>query len=174
MVAKKLSMGQVSRAMLQKQFQITNYIGLVMIGSVFIFAFLVLAIDHGYFSFLESANPTVDAVVATKIRYLFIFISFVFFVIIKFMKNIILRFLQKQYANSLYPVVLRLFAFTLLVFGLCETISIYGLVLFILSRNPNDFFIFMAISLLYFYLFYPKYEDWEKIFNQELQGNPSP
>ncbi|MEW6658907.1 MAG: hypothetical protein AB1424_09625 [Thermodesulfobacteriota bacterium] len=166
-------MHHISREMLQKQFKITNYIGLVMIGSVFMFASLVLAMDHGYFSFLENGNQKVDAAVVTKLRYLFYLISVVFFLIIKFMKNIILRFFQKQYSQSLYPVVLRLFAFTLLVFAMCESISIYGLVLFILSRNPNDFFIFMAISLLYFYLFYPKYADWERIWDQELQAKPS-
>jgi hypothetical protein len=166
-------MNQISQAILQKQFKITNYIGLVMIGSVFIFAFLVLAIDKGYFSFLENGNQKIDVAVLTKIKYLFILISVAFFLIIKFMKHTILRFFQKQYSQSLYPVVLRLFAFTLLVFAMCETISIYGLVLFILSRNPTDFFIFMAISLLYFYLFYPQYADWERTLNQELQANPS-
>jgi F0F1-type ATP synthase membrane subunit c/vacuolar-type H+-ATPase subunit K len=166
-------MPQTSQATLQQQFKITNYIGLVMIGSVFIFAFLVLAIDKGYFSFLENGNQKVYVAVVTKIKYLFILISVVIFLIIKFMKNYILRFFQKQYTKSLYPQVLPLFALTLLVFALCETISIYGLVLFILSRNPNDFFIFMAISLLYFYLFYPKYADWERISKQKLQTNPS-
>ena len=166
-------MPQTSQATLQQQFKITNYIGLVMIGSVFIFAFLVFAIEKGYFSFLENGNQKVDVAVVTKIKYLFILISVVIFLIIKFMKNYLLRFFQKQYAKSLYPQVLPLFALTLLVFALCETISIYGLVLFILSRNPNDFFIFMAISLLYFYLFYPKYADWERISNQKLQTNPS-
>lgn len=166
-------MNLVSREILQQQFKITNYIGLAMIGSIFIYAFLVLAIDKGYFSFLENGNQKVDVGIITKIKYLFILISISIFLIIKFMKNTIIRFLQKKYAKSLYPTVLPLFSFTLLVFALCEVIGIYGLVLFILSRNPTDFFIFMAISLFYFYLFYPKYADWERLSNQGLQTNQS-
>jgi hypothetical protein len=164
-------MAQTPQVTLQQQFKITNYIGLAMMGSIFIFAFLVLAIDKGYFAFLESGNQKVDIALVTKIKYLFLLISLGIFLIIKFMKNTILRFFQKQYSQSQYPVVLPLFASALLVFALCETISIYGLVLFILSRNPTDFFIFMAISLLYFYLFYPKYADWERFSHQELQAN---
>ncbi len=165
-------MPQTPPGTLQQQFKITNYIGLAMIGSIFIYAFLVLAIDKGYFSFLENGNQKVDVAILTKIKYLFILISVAIFLMIKFMKNIIIRFLQRKYAKSLYSTVLPLFSFTLLVFALCEVIGIYGLVLFILSRNPTDFFIFMAISLFYFYLFYPKYADWERFSNQASQTNP--
>ena len=163
----KPSMPQVSREILRQQFKITNYIGLAMIGSIFIYAFLVLALDKGYFSFLDGGEKTINAAVLTKIKYLFILLSVAIFLILKFKGNSILIFFQKQYAKSLYPTVLALFAFTLLVFALCEVIGIYGLVLFILSRNATDFFIFMAISLLYFYLLYPKYAEWERFSNQD-------
>jgi len=165
-------MPQTSREILQQQFKITNYIGLAMIGAIFIYAFLVLAIDKGYFSLLDNGGQAINAALLTKIKYLFILMSVAIFLIIKFMKNTIIRFLQKQYAKSLYPTVLPLFVFTLLVFALCEVIGIYGLVLFFLSRNPTDFFIFMAISLFYFYIFYPKYADWERLSNQGVQTNP--
>lgn len=166
-------MNNISHQILPQQFKVTNYIGLVMVGSIFLYAFLVLAIDKGYFSFLDSSGKTINAAVLTKIKYLFILISAAIFLILKFLKKNIIGFFQKQYAKSLYPTVLPLFAFTLLVFALCEVIGIYGLVLFILSRNTTDFFIFMAISLLYFYLFYPKYAEWEQFANQKPRTSKS-
>jgi len=38
-----------------------------------------------------------------------------------------------------------------------------GLVLFLLTGNGLDFYVFMVISLGYFYLFFPKYETWEQL-----------
>lgn len=158
---------------MRQQFKITNYIGLAMIGSIFLYAFLVIAMDKGYLSFLDSGGTALNAATLAKIKYLFILISAAVFLLFKFRKNNILQFFQKQYAKSPYPTVLPLFAFTLLVFALCEVIGIYGLVLFILSRNTTDFFIFMTISLLYFYLFYPKYAEWEQFINQKPRTSKS-
>ncbi len=158
---------------MRQQFKITNYIGLAMIGSIFLYAFLVMAMDKGYIAFLDSGGAALNAATLAKIKYLFILISAAIFLLFKFRKNNILQFFQKQYAKSPYPTVLPLFAFTLLVFALCEVIGIYGLVLFILSRNTTDFFIFMTISLLYFYLFYPKYAEWEQFVNQKPRTSKS-
>lgn len=158
---------------MRQQFKITNYIGLAMIGSIFLYAFLVMAMDKGYLAFLDSGGAALNAATLAKIKYLFILISAAIFLLFKFRKNNILQFFQKQYAKSPYPTVLPLFAFTLLVFALCEVIGIYGLVLFILSRNTTDFFIFMTISLLYFYLFYPKYAEWEQFVNQKPRTSKS-
>ena len=144
-----------------------------MIGSIFLYAFLVMAMDKGYIAFLDSGGAALNAATLAKIKYLFILISAAIFLLFKFRKNNILQFFQKQYAKSPYPTVLPLFAFTLLVFALCEVIGIYGLVLFILSRNTTDFFIFMTISLLYFYLFYPKYAEWEQFVNQKPRTSKS-
>lgn len=166
-------MNHISREILRQQFKITNYIGLAMIGSIFLYAFLVIAMDKGYLSFLDSGGTALNAATLAKIKYLFILISAAVFLLFKFRKNNILQFFQKQYAKSPYPTVLPLFAFTLLVFALCEVIGIYGLVLFILSRNTTDFFIFMTISLLYFYLFYPKYAEWEQFINQKPRTSKS-
>lgn len=166
-------MNQISREILRQQFKITNYIGLAMIGSIFLYAFLVIAMDKGYLAFLDSGGTALNAATLAKIKYLFILISAAIFLLFKFRKNNILQFFQKQYAKSPYPTVLPLFAFTLLVFALCEVIGIYGLVLFILSRNTTDFFVFMTISLLYFYLFYPKYAEWEQFVNQKPRTSKS-
>ncbi len=166
-------MDQMSQAILRQQFKITNYIGLAMIGSIFLYAFVVLAMDQGYLSFLDGGGSTMNPATLAKIKYAFILMAVAIFFLFHFKKDNILGFFQKQYVKSPYPAVLPLFAFTLLVFALCEAIGIYGLVLFILSRNTTDFFIFMAISLLYFYLFYPKYAEWERFAKQQSRTTKS-
>ena len=75
----------------------------------------------------------------------------------------IIRYFQKfslKSANYLPPG-------AIITYALCEAVAVYGLVLFFLSANATDFFIFMVISLLYFYLFYPRYADWEKLYQQK-------
>ncbi len=50
-------------------------------------------------------------------------------------------------------------------FALCEAVALLGLVLFLLAGNAMDFYIFMVISLGFFYLFFPKYDQWEQRLN---------
>ena len=47
-------------------------------------------------------------------------------------------------------------------FALCESVAVLGLVLFLLAGNAMDFYVFMVISLGFFYLFFPKYDQWEE------------
>ncbi len=152
-------MNPMSKETLQRQFMLTNYIGLAMIGSVFVYAVVVFGIDRGYIPVSPPPNPNLE--VFTTLKYILLFVSIVIYFIISF--------IQKIFAKS----VRSLTTASIIVFALSEAVSIYGLVLFILTRNSTNFFIFMAISLFYFYHFYPKYEQWEQLLNQELQANPS-
>ena len=47
-------------------------------------------------------------------------------------------------------------------FALCEAVAVLGLVLFLLAGNSLDFYIFMVISLGFFYPVFPKYDQWEQ------------
>lgn len=152
-------MSPTSRETLMQQFRTTNYIGLAMIGSVFLYAGLVLGIDHGLIPI--KIRPTINIDVSIKIKYILLFLSLSHYFIIKFFQKISLKAANRLPAGSI------------IIFALSEAVSIYGLVLFILSGNANDFFIFMAISLFYFFIFYPKYADWERILTQEPQAKPS-
>jgi F0F1-type ATP synthase membrane subunit c/vacuolar-type H+-ATPase subunit K len=153
-------MSPTSREALMQLFRMTNYIGLAMVGSVFIYAGLVLGINHGYIPI--KIPQTINLEVAAKVKYFFLFLSLCHYPVIKFFQKISIR------------AVYRLAAASIIIFTLSEIVSIYGLVLFLLTGDANNFFIFMAISLFYFYLFYPKYADWERLREQELPANPSP
>jgi len=144
------------QASLQQQFKTTNYIGLAMMASVFIYAAIVLGIDKGYIPYKASLNITI----LPTIKYILLVISILHYLIIRFFQ----KFSSKSAAY--------LPAGAIITFALCEAVGIYGLVVFLLTRNPTDFFIFMVISLLYFYLFYPRYADWERLWNKNKSPNP--
>jgi hypothetical protein len=55
-------------------------------------------------------------------------------------------------------------------FALCEAVALLGLVLFLLGGNAMDFYVFMVISLGFFYLFFPKYEQWENLIKSNIAG----
>ncbi len=143
---------------LQQQFKTTNFVGLAMMASVFLYAVIVIGIDKAYIPY--HASHRIDIGILATVKYILLAISIVHYFII--------RFFQKFSLKS----VAYLPAASILIFALCEAVSIYGLVLFLLTGNSMDFYIFMLISLLYFYIFYPKYADWEKLLDQEYSTNP--
>ncbi len=150
-------MSKIPPQSLQQQFKTTNYIGLAMMAAVFLYAGLVLAVDQGYIPYKGLSN--IDIGILDKVKYILLVLSIVHYFIIRFFQKI-------SFKSAAY-----LPAGSVLTFALCEAVAIYGLVLFLLSGNSTDFFLFMLISLLYFYLLYPKYGDWEKLVNQQLAKN---
>ena len=143
---------------LQQQFKTTNYVGLAMMASVFLYAVIVIGIDGGYIPY--KVSHIIDISILSKVKYILLAISIVHYFIIRFFQKFSLK------SAAYLP------AASVLTFALCEIVSIYGLVLFLLTGNSIDFYIFMLISLLFFYIFYPKYADWEKLLAQEYSTNP--
>lgn len=54
----------------------------------------------------------------------------------------------------------RLRSRTVLGLALAESIAIYGLVLFLLGRDPRDFYTLFAVSLLSFTVVFPRRDRW--------------
>ncbi len=57
------------------------------------------------------------------------------------------------------PALQRYTAAVIVSLGLCESVGIYGLVLFLLGKNPADLFLFIGISAVAMYYYRPKRED---------------
>ena len=153
-------MSQIPREKMQQQFKIINYMGLAMIGTLYIYAAVVLAIDLGY---IPSITPRpLESGILTKLKYILLFISMMFYIIMWFVKK-----------STLKKSTITFIKGTLVIWALCEAVGIYGLVLFILGHNSTDFFIFMALSLLYFFVFYPRYADFERLWSQASSAAPS-
>jgi hypothetical protein len=54
-----------------------------------------------------------------------------------------------------------LFQASLVTYTICEVPSLFGLGLYFMTRHAGDFFIFAAISVIAFILYFPRYEQWE-------------
>lgn len=57
---------------------------------------------------------------------------------------------------------------SLVIFGICESIAILGLVLALLTRNMNDYYILGFLSLVSFGFFFPRIHDWEEQLKQTV------
>lgn len=55
----------------------------------------------------------------------------------------------------------RLFSFFLVAYAICETIAIYGLILYVTGKDPSVFYGFLGAALFLMIVQFPKFEDWE-------------
>lgn len=58
---------------------------------------------------------------------------------------------------------------TMVTYGICETISILGLVLAILSKDIQNYYWMAFMSLVAFGAYFPKYENWERHIRNSLE-----
>jgi hypothetical protein len=55
----------------------------------------------------------------------------------------------------------RLRSAHIITYALCESIAIYGLILFILAKDKTEFYAFLGVSLFLMFVHFPKYDDWK-------------
>jgi hypothetical protein len=134
---------------LKSRYLAVNFIGLVMIAAVFVYAGVVEVIKWQWSPFAGFANLSPQT--AKLIKYIFLALAAAQFVIIKVVQKII----PARSTDNLPQA-------AIVTFALCESVAVLGLVLFLLTGSSLDFYVFMVISLGFFYLFFPKYEQWEK------------
>lgn len=134
---------------LKARYLAINFIGLAMIASVFVYAGVVELIKWRMAPF--AGFSTLAPGTVALVKYVFLALAAAQFVIIKALQKI----LPTRSVENLSMA-------AIITFALCESVGILGLVLFLLAGNAMDFYIFMVISLGFFYLFFPKYEQWEE------------
>ena len=134
---------------LKARYLAINFIGLAMIASVFVYAGVVEVIKWRMAPFAGFA--TLDPPTVAFIKYAFLALAAAQFGIIKALQKI----LPTRSVENLSLA-------AIITFALCESVAVLGLVLFLLAGQGMDFYIFMVISLGFFYLFFPKYEQWEE------------
>jgi hypothetical protein len=131
-----------------------------MIGSVFIYAVVVEVLKRTQAPFAGFADLTPAQV--QMLKYIFVALAIGHFFLIKFIQKILVA-----------GTVERLFQAAVVTFALSESVAIFGLVLFLLAGKAMDFYLFMFLSLFYFWFFYPKYQDWEaRMRAQPSSGSP--
>ena len=134
---------------LKARYLAVNFIGLAMIAAVFVYAGVVELIKWQWAPFAGFAR--LDPRTAGFLKYAFLALAAAQFGIIKAVQKI----LPMRSADNLSQA-------AVITLALCEAVAVLGLVLFLLAGNAVDFYIFMMISLGFFYLFFPKYEQWEQ------------
>ena len=134
---------------LKARYLAINFIGLAMIASVFVYAGVVELLKWQLAPF--AGFTTLDPGTVALIKYVFLALAAAQFVVIKAVQRILT-------AGSVEKLSLT----AIITFALCESVAVLGLVLFLLNGNSMDFYVFMVISLGFFYLFFPKYEQWEE------------
>jgi F0F1-type ATP synthase membrane subunit c/vacuolar-type H+-ATPase subunit K len=144
---------------LKQRYLVTNFIGLAMIGSVFIYAVIVEIFKRYYAPF--SGFASLPPHIADMLKYLLFLVALVFFLLIRVIQA---RLTAKS--PQLLP------SIAIATFALCEAVGIFGLMLFLLTGNSLDFYMFFAISLFLFYLFFPKYDHWEKLMAERPADAP--
>jgi hypothetical protein len=134
---------------LKARYLAVNFIGLAMIASVFVYAGVVELIKWQLAPFAGFAK--LDSRTVDLLKYGFLVIAAVQYVAIKVVQKV----LPGKSVDNL-PLT------AIISFALCESVAVLGLVLFLLGGQTMDFYIFMMISLGFFYLHFPKYEQWER------------
>jgi hypothetical protein len=142
---------------LKARYLAVNFIGLAMIAAVFVYAGVVELIKWQLAPFAGFAK--LDPRTAGLLRYVLLAVAAAQYGAI----TVIQKIVPARSVDSLPQA-------AIISFALCEAVAILGLVLFLLAGNSLDFYVFMVISLGFFYLFYPKYENWEKLVSV---NNPS-
>ena len=147
----------MSLTTLKARYLAVNFIGLAMIAAVFVYAGVVELIKWQLAPFAGFAQ--LDPQTAALIKYAFLALAAAQFGVIKAVQKI----LPTRSVENLSMV-------AVITFALCESVAVLGLVLFLLAGQGLDFYIFMVISLGFFTLFFPKYDQWE----QRLRAGGSP
>ena len=63
----------------------------------------------------------------------------------------------------------RLLTSSIVTHALCEVVAIYGLALFMMTRDISDFYLFGLISLTGFAIYLPRFSQWEKYIEATLR-----
>ncbi len=76
----------------------------------------------------------------------------------------LVRVIQRSIlANGALGLVGRLQTSAIVALALCEAVALYGLVLFMLSGRAIDYYIFAALALVGFVLYFPRQEAWQEL-----------
>lgn len=141
---------------LKMRYLTVNFIGLALIGSVFIYAVVVEVLKRVLAPF--PGFTTLTPAQVQMLKYLFVALAIANFFLIKFIQKILGSRSVQQLVQA-----------AIITFALSESVAVFGLVLFLLAGNAMNFYLFMFLSLFYFWFFFPKYQNWEA----QLRAQPS-
>jgi len=148
---------------LHKAYRMTMFIGVVMIASVFVYAVVVEVLKKQHEPFGGFA-PMGDVI--STLRYVLLGVAAVDFFVIRILNTLMLSAKTPTRRSAMVspfsPEAQRLMTASIVTFALCESVAVYGLVLFLIQGYSSDFYLFMALSLFFYSVYFPKYGKWEE------------
>jgi F0F1-type ATP synthase membrane subunit c/vacuolar-type H+-ATPase subunit K len=133
-------------------------LGILMIINLLIYIVIVELIKINFAPFQGFSDfPQVDT-----LKYVLLGVAIADFGLLYFIRRIIVKKLQEGDLRR-EEIVERLMPLSLIIYALCESIAIYGLILFLLAGNSLNFYIFLILCLVCLGIYFPRYGQWEKL-----------
>jgi len=151
-----------SDAELKRGYRQATIIGMAMVFGVLIYALIVeiMRMNPGFLGeplYLKDTD---------SIKYILLGLALIEFFLIRMIRGRVLSRKQDQTTKlqrgSFSTKVTKLLITSIITYAFCESIAVYGLVLFFVTKRPFDFYLFMGISLIYFAAYFPRYAQWEE------------
>lgn len=149
-------MNSFSDESFRKGHQTAVVISLCMISSVLFYAGIVEYLTRSNASFAGFAPLPPE--IFNTLRLILIGVSVVDLAMIPYLRNRVLT--AQNRAET--PAAGRLLTALMLSFALCESIAIYGLILFLLNGARQEFYLFFFLSLIAFIIHFPRFERWQE------------
>ncbi len=145
-------MEAIKNVKLRQAHKVVYVVGIFMIITVFALAGAVefLKKDYSPVEFSPTANFT------DIVRYILLAIALGKFVFIKTAQERMFSSVQGG-----VTIEMKLVTSTIVAMALCESIALYGLLLFFLTGDSIDYYTFMVLSLAAFAYYFPRYPKWE-------------
>jgi hypothetical protein len=122
-----------------------------------VFVFLYAGIVEILLRLAPSGGPPVDPDTVELLRQIFRGLALVNFLALAWLGG-----RARRPAGEPEACLARLRTLTIVCLALAESIAIYGLVLFIMSRDPMDFYYLLLVSLLSFIVVFPRRDRWRE------------
>ena len=153
---------------LQKSVRTTQIIGYAMLAGVVSYAAIVYVVPR-------DGAPAVSADMSNLLRYIFWGISLAGFAAIPVIQKLIANKTVPgtEGASAASSVLQRKVASAIVVFAICESTALYGIVLFFLTRNQNDFYFLALLALAGILSNLPNPRRWEDEIGVSPEGRSS-
>ena len=140
---------------LKKAYRTSTIINSAVMASLFIYLIVKEIIKAQY----EHFEGFVSSFNLTPLRYALYVLALVQLVVIIKIRGILLKRVSFE---NIEEVISKLSRTSIITSALCEVPALYGLILFLLSGSSKDFYIFLIWSGFLFFLYFPRYSNWEK------------
>ena len=138
---------------LDQHLRATRIVAVALIISLLIYVCLVELIKQQFAPF----GGFVQVPQREVLRWAFLAVALVEASLIRFLRGALLA--PRAGAGAPGP---RLQTASIVTLALCESVGVFGVVLFVISGSAADFYLFLALPLGLFAIYFPRHDRWEE------------